>query len=595
MALPSANSGSSLLMDEYFNAEDSRFVDELRNVNDSKKLAGLAERWKKDPRPWARQQMLAYAAMPFDRNGHQPLVKRLFKHAEARKDDELMAVFLAGFDGLVRRSLRTRHAWNREERRAVPIEHLYAPRNAYRPTTARNPKTGAIVSVPGKVRNRHGFMLFSYSTRYYLRRRAWRYFRRAGFQRPNEYPALIARALALYTDESLASGPNVLDSWSLLHACFMRHDALLFGAAQIKLKENRGLSDLTAAPAFPKLWSKTECAPLLLNLVTDAKARLVRVWSIQLLRATHQDALHGASPEDLLKLLDHEDEEVQHFGAELLKTAAGLEKLPVSGWLRLLKTRNLSALQIIADCFVKFVQPERLELAQAIEMTCERAAPVARLGFTLLKAKRIESPEDREAIAAVAAARCGAIGAELGQWALGILGGRDVYVRDLISRFFDSLQPEIRGAAWQWIVSGTPNSAAAFDDAGLWARMVETPYDDVRLKLVDLLEVRSKLPGTSADVLIPVWCAVLLGVHRGGRQKGKAVRQIGAAILENPQRAVDLLPVLAVAVRSVRPSEARAGLAALVAAAGARPEIAGSIQRFVPELQLEAATLEAKK
>jgi len=95
------------------------------------------------------------------------------------------------------------------------------------------------------------------------------------------------------------------------------------------------------------------------------------------------------------------------------------------------------------------------------------------------------------------------------------------------------------------------------------------------------------LPGAGADELAPLWCSVLLGVHRGGRQKVEATRQIARALADDPSRAEKLLPVLAVAVRSVRPAEARAGLAALVAAVEARPELRTLVQEYLPELRWE--------
>ena len=83
-----------------------------------------------------------------------------------------------------------------------------------------------------------------------------------------------------------------------------------------------------------------------------------------------------------------------------------------------------------------------------------------------------------------------------------------------------------------------------------------------------------------------VWMTVLLGVHRGGRAKLKALRQISEAIAEQPDRAERLVPVLAVAIRSVRPPEARAGLSAILSAVSARPELEATLARFIPELRL---------
>src|SRR6185295_19254420 len=97
---------SSLLIDESFASQDGQFVDRLRTVTAPRYLAALADRWKQDPRPWARDQIFRYLALPLDRPGHHPVVKRLFKRAEAASDHELVAAFLVAFDRLVRRERR---------------------------------------------------------------------------------------------------------------------------------------------------------------------------------------------------------------------------------------------------------------------------------------------------------------------------------------------------------------------------------------------------------------------------------------------------------------------------------------------------------
>jgi hypothetical protein len=83
---------------------------------------------------------------------------------------------------------------------------------------------------------------------------------------------------------------------------------------------------------------------------------------------------------------------------------------------------------------------------------------------------------------------------------------------------------------------------------------------------------------------------VLLGVHRGGRQKVKAVRQLADAIAAEPARAAALLPVLAVAIRSVRGPEMRAGLAAVMSLVAQRPELSGAVREKLPELNFHSET-----
>jgi hypothetical protein len=82
----------------------------------------------------------------------------------------------------------------------------------------------------------------------------------------------------------------------------------------------------------------------------------------------------------------------------------------------------------------------------------------------------------------------------------------------------------------------------------------------------------------------------VLGVHRGGRQKPKAVRQLASAIAEDPSLAERLAPVLAVAVRSIRGPEQRAGLSAVVGLVEQSPGVLPLFQRLLPELKLPAVS-----
>src|SRR5687768_14749726 len=116
-------------MEEYFAAGDGRFLAELRGVADAKRLAPFADRWARDHRPWAREQVFAYLELPLDRPGHQPVVKRLFKAAEARGDHDVVGAFSVAFDRLVRRVRRKRHHWDYKTRQAWTEEVLVSPQD----------------------------------------------------------------------------------------------------------------------------------------------------------------------------------------------------------------------------------------------------------------------------------------------------------------------------------------------------------------------------------------------------------------------------------------------------------------------------------
>jgi len=581
MARESSQPRSSILLDEHFFRGDDRFLDELRMVHAPKRLAALAERWKKDPRPWARRQILAYLEHPLGYPGHEPVVKRLFKHAEAQHDDELMAAFLVAFDRLIRHIRRTRWQYDWQTRQSWEEERLVLPHDrAVTSRIAQNPSTLERIEVPG--RSRAGLRLFSVRTRYYLRRRAWRYFRRMGFQRPDAYVAAVSRALMLYRDEDLARGESILDCWALLQVGFRCHDALHFRAGKVALAEERSIDELNPAPRFPKLWQQPEAAATLLPLATKAPARFVRLWAMGVLRRDHKSTLATLKPEALLELLDHEDGEVQAFGAELFGSLGGLEKLPLETWLRLLQTKNPSVLATLCDAMVRHVTPDRLTLAQCMDLACSAPTPVARLGLDLLRKRTVSTPADLALLVRLAEARCAAVGGAITEWVLGLIGTPQHYDRGSVTEFFDSLLPEARQAAMAWLKPGSPG----YDDPQLWAALIESPFDDVRLSLIKALDKRSKLPGVGGDRLVPVWSSVILGVHRGGRQKPRAVRQLADAIAADPAKADMLAPVLAVAVNSIRGPERRAGLAAVVSLLERCPEAAPAIRKVLPGLRL---------
>jgi hypothetical protein len=186
----------------------------------------------------------------------------------------------------------------------------------------------------------------------------------------------------------------------------------------------------------------------------------------------------------------------------------------------------------------------------------------------------------------LARAQCEAAGAEIAGFALSILGTAQTYRADTVVNFFDSLNPEVRRGAWEWLTPQSPGYA----DPELWSRLFETPYDDVRLRLVDELRKRTeethKPPAIGDRDFAPLWTSVLLNVHRGGRAKRHALRQISQTIAAQPDKAEQLVPVLSVAIRSVRPAETRIGLAAILSAVAARPELELALAKAIPELRL---------
>jgi hypothetical protein len=574
------NQGSYLLLDEYYASQGDGFLNELAKVSSAKKLAGLAERWKADKRPWARGQMLAYVGRPMNRRGHNVLVKRLFKHAEQNGDTELMGAFVHAFDRSVRRERKEKFAWDAATRSAYSVEVLATPVDGLLPDKGWiEAKTGEKQSWYAS--ERRSGTLFSYKTRYYLRRRALRYFRKMGFKSPEQYPAAMAGVLARYEDGDLAKGENILDSWCLLNVCFRHHEGLVFGATHVKLAQGRSLNELKPAPKFPEAWAGKGAGEVLWGLLGKARSRLVRVWAMEMLKKEHGAFLLELKVQAVLGLFEHEDDEVQQFAAEVLEKLPELPKMPLEMWMGLLKTRGPGALALVARLMLMHVSAERVDLKQAVGLACAGPTPIANLGLEYLKGRKVTQRQDLAVLSDLCGAQCDAVAGETTALALEVLGSKEHYDVVLVVRFFDAISKTVREASWGWLKSGS----AGYDDAQLWSRLLETPYEDVRLRLVEMLQVRVDTPGTSLDKLAGVWSAVLLGIHRGGRHKIKALHQISRALAESPESAGKLLPVAATAIRSVRPAEARVGLAAVVQAVQRSPGLRAQAVALIPELK----------
>ncbi len=93
--------------------------------------------------------------------------------------------------------------------------------------------------------------------------------------------------------------------------------------------------------------------------------------------------------------------------------------------------------------------------------------------------------------------------------------------------------------------------------------------------------------GTLApETLRHVWATALLAIHRGGRAKRGALNQIADRLARRPDEAEALLPLLAIALRSVRAPERRTALAAVARAAFREPRLRAAVARSLPELKL---------
>jgi hypothetical protein len=547
-----AAEGSLLLLDEYFASGDSRFRSELQSVNAPKKVGAFAEKWLKDPRPWSRLMIRDFLLdRSFERPQLKPLVKRLFKLAEAAAEDRILAWFLVAADVSIRR--REARRWDRGAETLMSCL-----RTAFPP-----PGDGDA---------------FTAATRHYLRRRAWRYFRRLGHRDPKRYHAAVLEALLLYREADIDSGVHLLDNWGLTHILFHNSPILEARRPGWVLKGDAVFRDLKPAPAFATTWE----ADSIFTLLLKAPARPLRRTARAMLKA--RPALLEKVPfERVFEMLEHADEELQRLGLELLPSAAGLESAPLESWNRLLEHKNLDVLDAVCAMMAKIVSPQAFSTERLLTFATAPLGPVASLGVGWL-AQRDLGPAELLELAQVRSRSAAPAAMALARERL---GGRADFNPEWLLAFLDSTNRPVREGAWTWF-SEEPRARHRLD---LWAKLIESPYDDVRLSIVSHLNEFAEID-TALRVLLArapletVWATVLLNIHRGNRAKRLAAGQIAEAIERDPARAPQLLPLLAVAARSIRTPEFRSGLAAVVRAATKRPEVADHVSRLFPELKL---------
>jgi hypothetical protein len=555
-------SASSLLLDELYEAGDDRFVGEVLSSTAGKKLKALAPRWYGDKRPFARGALLAYLDDGCDRPHHRPLVKALFKLAEKAGDDEAMAHFLVAFDRFLRRRLKAEYAWDPATRTHATTQVL-----------ANDP------AVPAKVGSRDTRApRFSRKTRLYLARRAFRYFRVMARESTERYGRAIRAALALYQDAHLEKPEQLLDAWGLVHALYWGSPVLARDPRGVRVAPGRSLAELAPAPFAPDAWRGV--FEEILDLVGKARSRTVRAFAIAILKRDYPDDLRALTLGRVRALLRSPHDEVQAFAAEILKNTRGTHHLSVEGWLELLRIDNPLAIPLLCELVEKAVSPDRLSLAQCVELACAKAAPVAELGLGWAKKKKIADEAALTAALGVTRAGVATVREQGTAWVAGILGAsafaKAEHVRDLVDARF--AEPRAAGLAL------IENDARFKDSTVLWGALAESPYDDVRAFLVKHLGERAASFG--AETLRHVWATSLLAVHRGGRAKRGALDQIAERIAKRPAEAESLLPLLGVALRSVRAPERRTAIAAVARAALREPALRGAIARVLPELKL---------
>jgi hypothetical protein len=559
-----AQSGSTLLLDEFFEQGDSRFLQELFACQVDQKFKSFSKKWYQDDRPFAREMLYQYIEDGCDRPHHRLLVKRLFKFAEGAKDSELMGRFLVTFDRLNKRKLEEVIEYTKgKEKKSKRLVQVQNPQIKEMFLTKKESKQAT---------------KFTHRTRLYLQRRAWRYFRFLGFRDKTLYWQEIKKVLLRYQDDHLLKPEQLLDSWGLLHALYHGSSVLNREPRGVILRKKKSLDGLIPAPFCPDAWE--EKFDELFLMLLSCQGRTVRSFLRALLTREYKEDVKRLSVFQIKRLLMSQYEDAQEWGSSLLRSAKGLDLLSVNDWLSLLQIQNATIAPVMAELAEKYLKAQSLSLAQCIAVAKAKVANVAQLGLSWCLQKPAENDDDFQLLLQLGNAEVVAVREEAVSYLLGEIASassaRSEHLRELI----DSKQEDTRTQA----LAMMQNDTRFRDSLALWGALSESPYDDVRGHLLKHLKDRETTftPGT----LRAVWASALLAISKGSRTKQTVLRQLAERIVQNPEEAGEICSLLAIALRSVRAPERRGALAVLAKAAWQKPALRKIIQQKLPELTL---------
>ncbi|VTS02431.1 hypothetical protein [Tuwongella immobilis] len=569
-------------IDEAIERSDPNMVALLRAVREPDQVGAFATRWYQDTRPAARRFLLAYLDLPWNAPRHEALVKRLFKLAEAAQDDEVMGAMLVGLDRIIRRVKATRSIWRQDTRTSEPVEVLLGQPESVMPRTD-NEYYWQNAGPDSKNRHAAKLRLFSLATRAYLRRRAWRYFRKIGRTDAARYHAAMMQLLPRYRDEHIPDGLALLDHWGMVQILFAGSPALVARINGWFLRDGATLTDLKPAPRFPKVWQSD--GQSLVQLLNTAAARTIRQWAITLLKTEHPRVIESLSADQLIQWLTHSSREMIEFAADQLRQRGLLASIDPQSLLSRLTDATPDTLELVCSLLRETLKPEKMALDQAVSLTCVGQSAVAQLGLEILTAKVVAASE-LPVLFRLAEAQRAEVRQPAVRWACEQLSQAPAFDPLWVLEWLDCRHTDVRAEAQAWMA----RDLRLVDQPKIWQRLMESPYDDVRLPLVDrlqkLAEQGVRLPDDSTAALRLLWATVLLNVARGARSKPGVVMQIVDRLTTHPGESDDLVPLLAVAVRSLRGPEFRSALVGLVRLIREQPAVAATIASVIPELRM---------
>ncbi len=324
-------------------------------------------------------------------------------------------------------------------------------------------------------------------------------------------------------------------------------------------------------------------------MIVRARCHPVRQWAVRMLGRVPAEARAAMSVEELAGLLGHADPEIVSAALDWLREAPDLALVSPERWLAVAESASPESLEMLAEIMARQIAADRVSLANAVRLAACRPLPMARLGLSWLKARAPSPDDDRRSLTLLLEAESEPLRPEILAWLRSAMESSSAFEVGWVLDFLDCRHADARGEGMKWFL-GDPR---LHDEVMLWQRLLESPHDDVRLPLAaDLEERLAKGDGKldlslslDSDRLRLLWASVLLNVRCGSRVKPRVIELVAHRLGHRPEEAALLLPLLGVALRSLRAPERRAALLAVVRLVENRPETIPLVQRSFPELQ----------
>lgn len=322
----------------------------IRDLQDPHWLKGLGELWIADHRSEVRQLLVGYLRAPLNSPGHEVLIRTLLRQAEQQQDDQVMGLLLVAFDRAIRRTCLPVES-GRDDVAAAAGERPDRQGSAacFRlrtPAGTTEPRLTAVSSIEGELtvrietsttnRSEEGpsRFLFSVTTRRFLQRRLWRYFRRLATVDSDRYLEAMCHLLLEYRDTDTPDGIALLDCHGLMQVLFGESDVVIATKSGWQLSLAGRLAELRAAPRYRTLWA--ERPERLWKLAGKANSRVIRQWARQLLQVDHEEYLRTVACSDVLQLLAVDDVTSRRWALQLMEFDQRWRQLSAVQWRELL-------------------------------------------------------------------------------------------------------------------------------------------------------------------------------------------------------------------------------------------------------------------